>query len=111
MRRIGNGVNRVGLRAEPDPAGAPDKFFGAETDAFATVPRHHFGNFGRGFGWCFGRQFFFAQMVLLEKSAVIEQHEQLWFALYNDGEIRMSDEHVFADVKPRAAPLARSHDE
>src|SRR5947208_15191492 len=105
MCRIGHGVNRVSLRAEPNPAGAPDKFFRAEADTFAAVPRHHFSDLGRDFGWRLGRQFFFLYIVLLEKSAVIEHHEHLWFSLTNDREIRIRDEQVLAEMKHHPAQI------
>ena len=92
MRRVGDGVNRVSLIAKSDPARAPDEFLCPKADALATVPGHYFGDLGCDFGRRFRRQFFFAQMVLSKKTAVIEKHEQFWFALNDNGEIRVRNQ-------------------
>ena len=89
MRRIGHGVNRVGLRAEPDPAGAADEFFRAETDAPTATLRHDLGDFRRHFGRLFRTELDLAHMVLLEERTVVEQHHQFAFALDHEAEIRM----------------------
>jgi len=76
--------------------------FFAEADAFAISPRHDFGDFSADFARHFGRQFFFANMVLFEKSAVIQKHEQLRLSLNNDREIGMRNQQMLADVEHRS---------
>ena len=111
MGGVGHGINRVGLRTEPNPAGAADKFFRAETDAFAVSKGHHFRDFDLHFRGDLGRQFFFLDVILLEESAVIEDHEQFRFALNNDGEVGMRNEQVLADMQHRAAHIVHPHNQ
>ena len=49
-------------------------------------------------------------MILLEKGAVIEEHNQVHFALNNNREIGMRNEQMFANVQHCAAHIVHAHD-
>ena len=111
MRRVRHGINRVTLRSHSDPARAANEFLRSESDAFAVTPRHHFGDLGLNFGRGPRRQFFFANVVLLEKSAMIQKHDHFLFSLNDNREIRMRNQQMLADVQHDSAHVVHAHDQ
>src|SRR5438876_11044897 len=82
--------------SEPNPSGAAKIVFATDTYAFAGFPSHCFGDFCRDFGRLFGRELCFAYLILLEKRAVIEMHNQVRLLLNHNREVRVRNERMLS---------------
>ena len=81
----------------------PVILLGGEANALSVSPSHRLRDLRRDFRRLFGRQLFFPHMVLLEKGAVIKEHNHLCLPLNYKRKIRMRNEQMLPDVQHRPA--------